>query len=223
MAIRAAQFVGDSSPRAALLARCRGYVTVASEALAPRRAVLVLVGGVSGSGKSWLAARLAAGLDGLHLRSDLERKRLAGLATTAGSGSPLGGGLYSAEWNARTYDRLLRAAGNVLASGRIAIVDATFLEASQRDPFRALAAERGVACHHIECTAPEAVLRERILRRRAEGGDPSEADLAVLERQLARQDMPGQGADAPLVVIDTAAADTVQRALAALLSRNGRG
>jgi hypothetical protein len=35
--------------------------------------------------------------------------------------------------------------------------------------------------------------------------------------------MPGQGADAPLVVIDTAAADTVQRALAALLSRNGRG
>jgi aminoglycoside phosphotransferase family enzyme/predicted kinase len=223
MAIRAAQFVGDSSPRAALLARCRGYVTVASEALAPRRAVLVLVGGVSGSGKSWLAARLAAGLDGLHLRSDLERKRLAGLATTAGSGSPLGGGLYSAEWNARTYDRLLRAAGNVLASGRIAIVDATFLEASQRDPFRALAAERGVACHHIECTAPEAVLRERILRRRAEGGDPSEADLAVLERQLARRDMPGQGADAPLVVIDTAAADTVQRALAALLSRNGRG
>lgn len=221
VAIGAAQLAAGSPPREALLGRCRSYLAVACGALAPREAMLLLVGGVSGSGKTWLASRLAASLDGLHLRSDLERKRLAGLAPAASSGSPPGDGLYSAEWGERTYQRLLHCTAHVLAGGRTAIVDATFPRAARREPFRRLARERGVDCRFLECTAPEAVLRERIRQRLAAGGDASEADLAVLGRQLAEREPPGSGPDAPLAEIDTSGEDPLQRALGALLSDSG--
>ncbi len=221
LAIRAATADAASS-RERVLGRCRGYLSVAAEALAPREGMLVLVGGVSGSGKTWLSARMAERLGGLHLRSDLERKRLAGLSPTANSRSAPGAGLYTPEWSERTYDRLLRAAGHALSSGRMAFVDATFQEAAAARRFAHLAAERGVACCRLECTAPESVLRERILRRRAEGGDASEADLAVLARQLAQR-RPGESAPgAPLVVLDTSRADALDIAVSAILSSSGR-
>ena len=221
LAIRAATLEGSPS-RETLLTRCRTYVDVASEALAPLEGMLVLVGGVSGSGKTWLSAQLAETLGGLHLRSDLERKRLAGMSPAADSASALGGGLYAFEWTQRTYERLLRAAGNVLSAGRVAVVDATFQDAVRLEPFTRLAADRGVTLHRLECTAPASVLRERILLRRKAGDDASEAGLEVLEQQLARRES-GPPRSGPLpVVVDTSLDGALQRALAAVVSSSAR-
>jgi len=65
--------------------------------------MLLLTTGLSGSGKTWLARRLAPDLGAVHLRSDVERKRLAGLAERADSRSALGEDLYSPENTARIY------------------------------------------------------------------------------------------------------------------------
>jgi len=64
------------------------------------------------------------------------------------------------------------------------IVDAAFLRHAERDSFRALAAELNVPFTILDCTAHEPRMRERVAARNASGGDPSEADLQVLERQL---------------------------------------
>jgi predicted kinase len=118
------------------------------------------------------------------VRSDVERKRLQGLAAGARSGSALGGGIYSTDATAATYDRLASAAEDVVHGGGIALVDATFLLRAQRDAFRALAQRLGVPFGIAEFTAAADTLRSRVRLREREAGDVSEAGLEVLEHQL---------------------------------------
>ncbi|MBI5618034.1 MAG: AAA family ATPase [Gammaproteobacteria bacterium] len=149
---------------------------------------LVITHGVSGSGKTWAARRLAERHGHIHLRADVERRRLAALRATEASGSTLGGGLYSAGRTEAVYEHLLVLAGEILAAGYSVIVDAGFLAARHRAKFTALTAARGVTCRILDCDAPTEVLRQRIETRLAAGNDASEATLEVLEHQLATRD-----------------------------------
>jgi uncharacterized protein len=87
--------------------------------------------------------------------------------------------------NERTYLQLLASAEAIIGAGAIAIVDATFLKRWQRQMFCEHARQRGVPFAIVTFCAPEAELRARIAHRQAKGKDASEADLAVLEYQLA--------------------------------------
>jgi uncharacterized protein len=118
----------------------------------------------------------------------VERKRLAGLATGARSGSPLDGGLYAAEMTDATYAALRAAAALALDAGYSALLDATFLQHAQREAARALATARGLPCLILDCPGDPAELRQRLRERLARGGDASEADEAVLAHQLATQE-----------------------------------
>ena len=151
--------------------------------LHPRRPALVLVSGVSGSGKTWLAQRLAPGLDAIHLRSDVERKRLSGFPESARTGSALGQGVYSLDLSGRVYQHLASAARSTLAGGFTTLVDATFGRRADRLLFRDLARELGVPICLVRCSAPPEVLRERLVARGIEGKDASEADASVLAWQ----------------------------------------
>ena len=73
----------------------------------------------------------------------------------------------------------------MLQSGYTVLVDASFLDPAMRAPFLALAQELGVVCRILAFEAPLAVLRERVRARQQAGGDPSEADEAVLLAQWA--------------------------------------
>lgn len=143
--------------------------------------LLVAVVGLSGTGKSSLAATLRARTGFVHVNSDATRKRLAGLAPTARPGA----GLYTAERSAETYAVMHAAAASALAQGRGVIVDATFQRREHRDALRAVAAAAGVPIVFVECTCPEAVLRDRLQHRTARGDDPSDADWDVYLRQRA--------------------------------------
>jgi aminoglycoside phosphotransferase family enzyme/predicted kinase len=159
-------------------------VQVARRALVRKSPLLVLITGLSGSGKTWLARQLAPDLGAVHLRSDVERKRLAGLAERANSRSDTGAGLYSADQTDRVYAHLAKCAEEVLAGGYPVIVDATFSLRSQRALFADLARRMSVRLQVVYCDAPLSVLRQRIEERNAAGRDASEADLAVLDWQL---------------------------------------
>jgi len=91
----------------------------------------------------------------------------------------------------------------VLQAGRPVIVDATFLEHSQRSHFLELAEQLGVPALILRCEAEESVLRRRILERAAEGKDPSEAGLSVLEKQLGEWQPPDREEEASTLVIDS--------------------
>ncbi len=159
------------------------YLECAQRALAPQRPTLVLMCGLSGSGKTWVAQRLAPALRAVHLRSDIERKRLAGLPPAARSRSAVAQGLYAREVTLAVYERLAECATDTLAGGYTAIVDATFGAAEDRARFRTLAARLGLDTCIIYCHAPREVLEARIRERQRRANDPSEANVEVLHWQ----------------------------------------
>lgn len=145
---------------------------------------LIITHGLSGSGKSHTASRVADQLGAIHLRSDVERKRLAGLAASSRTDSAPESGIYTRDKTAQTYQHLLQLADNILGDGYSVIVDATFLLGEQRWMFHELAEQLSVPFIILDMQTPESLLLERIRQREQQGTDPSEADEKVLQLQL---------------------------------------
>lgn len=187
------------------------------------RPAMILMCGLSGSGKSWVAQRLIPQLPAVRIRTDVERKRMAGLAPMAGSESPLDAGLYAPQRSDALYAQLARSAGALVSGGERVIVDATFLDAARRETFRAESIRQRVPCVIVHCVAPRSVLLARIEQRSAIHVDPSEATVAVLDMQLANY-QPPSASDAMTLTIDTSQPfdlDAAVRAIEALLARAG--
>jgi aminoglycoside phosphotransferase family enzyme/predicted kinase len=177
--------------------------------------LLIITCGLSGSGKTWLARQLAAAWPALHLRSDVERKRLAGLLPLADSRSAPDGGLYSREFNATTYRRLADCARGCLLGRESVIVDAASLRRTERRDLLAVGAAAGACAAILHCEAPREVLRQRVASRLAARNDASEADVALLDRQPSYWEPLGEDERALAIVVDTtspdAYPDTLQR------------
>jgi predicted kinase len=176
----------------------------------------VLTSGLSGSGKSTLAALLVEALGAIRVRSDVERKRLFGLPTDAPSPVEQRARLYAADATRRTYQRLSVLATRLLDGGISVVVDAALLRRDERDALRALAQRLGIRFDLIECHAPEAVLRQRLRQRAGAGSDASDADEAVLQRQLGFQEPIGDDEGACRIDTDCAPVDLERRAMACL-------
>jgi len=167
---------------AALRDRMHGRVRTALHWSARRHPVLILMHGLSGSGKSWLSERLVARVPALRIRSDVERKRLCGQAGHKPEG--FRAGIYAPEVSRRTYGRLADCAESCLSAGFNTIIDAAFLDAADRALLCRVATRLGVPHVIVSCEADRRTLAARITKRRQEGSDPSDADLAVLDAQL---------------------------------------
>jgi aminoglycoside phosphotransferase family enzyme/predicted kinase len=168
----------------------RSYLGWAQAVIRPRRPALVITHGISGSGKSHWASRLAQGVGWIHLRSDGERKRRFGLWGETGGAEPLevppASVLYAQPVSAWLYEeRLAGGAAAALAAGLDVVVDATFLRRRDRQFFAELARLSGANFAVLECHCSPGLARERVERRRRQGVDPSDADACVIEGQLA--------------------------------------
>ncbi|NOR50820.1 MAG: AAA family ATPase [Desulfuromonadales bacterium] len=167
----------------------QSYLALAEHYTLSQATPLIITHGFSGSGKTTFTAQLATVHGGIHIRSDIERKRLHGFAATDESESPIDGGLYSAQAFADTYSRLRDIAGMVLRSGSPAIVDATFIRQPQRELFSKLAEELHVPLIILDFPLAEEGLRRRIEQRvRGATKDASEATLEVLDYQLEHEE-----------------------------------
>lgn len=166
----------------------REHLQLAQRLAAWSRPALIIMHGLSGSGKTRVSQALLESLGAVRLRSDIERKRLHGLKPAVRTGSGIEAGIYAAGATESTYNQLAHSAHELLMAGYPVIVDAAFLKRAHRDAFRRIASGNGVPFAMASCVAQEATLRERIVKRDSEGKDASEAGVAVLERQLATQD-----------------------------------
>jgi aminoglycoside phosphotransferase family enzyme/predicted kinase len=196
------------------------YLELAERWATEHKPGLVLMHGLSGSGKSTVAAQLAETLGAIQLRSDIVRKQLHGLASTAHSESALGQDLYSADVTSATYRRLQQVAATIVGCGFRVIVDATFLKRAQRQVLAELADSDGYPCILVDCTAPLEVLRSRILARE---DDPSEADLQVLDWQLQQCEpvRPGERGIDAIVTVDAEGLQAEQTAQIEFLLTSG--
>ncbi|MGR9035237.1 MAG: bifunctional aminoglycoside phosphotransferase/ATP-binding protein [Gammaproteobacteria bacterium] len=145
--------------------------------------LLIITHGFSGSGKSVLSSQLAENIGAIHIRSDIERKRLFGYRATEQTGSGIDSGLYSSETSRKTYRRLAELARSVILSGFPVVIDAAFLKSQQRALFRETAASLSARFIIIDFQASDDTLRRRILNRQLRYNDPSEATVDVLRHQ----------------------------------------
>jgi hypothetical protein len=169
------------------LPTARRYLSAAARLLAPSAPSLTAIGGLSGTGKTTLAHRVAPSLGAapgaVILRSDEIRKRLAGV----GPLDRLARAAYTAQSSAEVYGEMLRLARRVLGAGHSVVLDAVFLKPEERAAARAvaIAARAPFGGFWLEGRADE--LRGRLAART---GDASDAAPAVLDEQLARDPGP---------------------------------
>jgi uncharacterized protein len=169
--------------------------------LQPAPARLIAVGGLPGTGKSTLAARLAAEIGcppgAVHLRSDIERKLLFGVAET----ERLPEAAYSRETTDRVYDRLRHKATLALEAGHSVIADAMHGDEAERVAIRGVAEETGAPFQGLWLEAPVPVLLDRVARR---SGDASDATAEVVRRFAETEAAPADWHRVPAAVgLDT--------------------
>ncbi|KUJ72224.1 hypothetical protein AVO41_06420 [Thiomicrospira sp. WB1] len=158
---------------------------------------LILMHGVSGSGKSTVARRLLPFFDAtpaVIISSDIERKRLYGIDPTARVSDTEKTTLYGPEMNRRTYQRLHALVDTLLASGCHVIVDATNLKARFREAFFEQAqthqARYKVCGIRFKGENDQACLKQRLKQRAQANHDPSDADVNIMTGQCAQVETP---------------------------------
>jgi aminoglycoside phosphotransferase family enzyme/predicted kinase len=156
-------------------AEAKSFFGAAEGFLRPEPARLVAVGGLSGTGKSTLAAALADAIGrapgAVHLRSDIERKRLR----AAGEYERLPADAYAPEVTAQVYDRLHNLAEIALSSGQSVIVDAVHAREDERGALTTLAKKLGVPFAGLWLEAPVEALVARVEARQHDASDANEA------------------------------------------------
>ncbi len=164
--------------------RARRYFRLASRYVkAPISAAIVVVCGLVASGKSSLARRIGDGTGYQTLNSDVVRKQLAAIPLTTRASHAYGEGIFTADFNTRTYNRLLSETEDYLKSGNGVVVDATFKDAKHRQCFLDLSRRMQLPVIFIECRAGEKKTLERLKTRQQHADEVSDATIDVYLRQ----------------------------------------
>jgi uncharacterized protein len=185
------------------------------------RVLLVLVGGLPGTGKSTVARALAEQADAELLRSDELRKELAGIDVTTDASASYRQGLYEPEQVARVYDELRDRARELLEQGVSVVLDASWTSAREREAAAELAEETSSSLVQLRCSVPLEVARARLTSRPREH-EPSDATEEVLDAMTGHDDpwpqattiRTGQPIDAVLAAAGRAVREQLGSALA---------
>ena len=176
---RAHQLGGAPDEAASLRGEASRMLALSRHLLCRNNACILLMHGLSGSGKSTRAAQLAQAEGMIRVRSDVARHRRWHVRAVA---------RYLPRAVERTYRRLAAICKLGAGAGFPMIADATFLAEHQRRRFFSLGRRLGTAVAIVDCVADVDTLRTRIRNRMRGGRDASEADLHVLDAQIATQE-----------------------------------
>ena len=182
-AIRAKVAILQPGPASSQEVSARRLFDAALGFLAPAGRDLVAIGGLSGTGKSSLAAELGALIGrppgAVILRSDIERKRLFG----ASEFTRLPGDAYLPQTTARVYERLRGLAAAVLSAGQSAILDAVNLRPEERSAAERIAAQNHARFTGLWLEAPLGTLEERVSKRTKDASDATAEIVAAQAKQ----------------------------------------
>ncbi len=164
------------------LSRAKHYFALA-HAYSEPRPYLVIMSGLTGTGKTRVAEALASELDMALFQSDRIRKEICGLPPKDHRFEAFGEGIYSKETSRKIYELLLSKAEEALRQGRPVILDATYLKRGERDAARELAEKHRVPFFILEVTCPEDQVKKRLSNRIREVGAISDGRWEIYVAQ----------------------------------------
>jgi uncharacterized protein len=213
-ALRAEQLQDDA--REAAAAEAQRHLALADKYVAPwLRPLVLVVGGLAGTGKTTLANAVANALGADLLRTDVLRQELFGAAHHAAEAD---GGIYRQDARQRVYEVMFHRAAELIADRISVVLDGTFSTLDVLSKAQQLAAGPRSVFLAIECTCRPEVAHQRISARLAEGSDASDAGPEIHDIQRARWEI--WPADVPQARIDTeqALSKQVEQTITALVS-----
>ncbi len=161
---------------------------------------MIVMSGLSGSGKSTVANYIASKINAIHLRSDAIRKHLAGIPLNqAGDNS-----LYTAEMNQKTYQSLLDLAIVLVNQGFSVILDAKYDRLHWRSPVIEAVEKMGISLKILHCQASLETLQTRLTERK---NDISDATSDLIWQQQANNDTFNEKEQPYIISINTEAKD----------------
>ncbi len=178
---------GDAAAAAAARTESNRYLAVAVDLTVARRPTMFVTTGVSGTGKTTLAARIVDATGAVRLRSDVERKRLASMSAIERPDDEYARVLYGEAMTETVYRRLATLATTILQAGTNVVVDATCNTREQRDLLATVAHDLDVPLRWLELDVPAEFVLARVAARQAAGTDASDASVDVVRSQLAKR------------------------------------
>ena len=164
----------------------------------PPNPTLVIMCGLMGSGKSFLASRLAERLGIKAIRSDVTRKQTMGISPVEHRLDNFGEGIYTRESSDQIYRLMLERAAVDLEKNETIILDASFIKRSDRIAARDLASNYNADFLLIYCETTDDVIHSRLIRRIEETDEPSDGRWDLYHRQ--KTEFEGIGADEGAIV-----------------------
>jgi aminoglycoside phosphotransferase family enzyme/predicted kinase len=201
--LRLAQLAAGGEEEERSKCELTAYVELAHRCTRCTFPALVLMHGVSGTGKTTVSSEIVKAMGAIRIRSDVERKRLFAETFKHQGKFPQDTGLYHSDITEHTYDQLRDFARTLIQYGFLVVVDATFLRHHQREKFMRLAHESRCPWFIVDVFAPQTVLTERIERRVYEGHDASDATVEVMRRQQETEEPFTQEEQVHVIIVDS--------------------
>jgi len=131
--------------------------------------LLVVVFGLPGTGKTFLAKELASELSLKHFNTDSTRKKILSRPG------------YTHKEKEMVYDKLFEFLSEFLKRGENIVVDGTFYKKEYREKLRRMAREANTKPVFVELTAKEEIVEARMNERAKQTCD-SDADFTVYQK-----------------------------------------
>jgi aminoglycoside phosphotransferase family enzyme/predicted kinase len=171
-----------------------------SQGFNPQR--LLIMCGLTGTGKSTLARKLAERCALQLVSSDQTRKELLGVDPHERHHDAYNHGAYAPSITDRTYEAMVRRAESLLANGHSVVLDGCFTRRDQRAPALELATRVGVSYLVLDCRAPESLIRERLDGRLEKGTSVSDGRWEIYRQQLERFEPPDEVPTEKRIILD---------------------
>jgi predicted kinase len=169
----------------------------------PDHPFLILTCGLTGTGKTTIAAALADRWGATLIRSDAVRKELVGIEPERHDMAAFGDGIYSEDYFEKTYKLLFESGRLLLEKGESAILDASFKKKQYRTKARRIAEDLGTLFLLVECTCPEEETRRRLGKRLADKTDISDGRWEIYAAQKSDFESVDEIAESEHLVLDT--------------------
>jgi len=170
----------SATDKAAAADRARSYYQLAWSYTQPQQGAIILMAGLSGSGKSTVARYLAqhypAPFGAIHIRSDAVRKHLGGIPLLERGPDSL----YTPAMTHKTYTHLLELGIPIAQAGYTVILDGKYDRQDLRHQAMTAATQAGIPIRILHCHLPEPLLRQRLQQRQ---GDIADATVDLVSQQ----------------------------------------